>query len=76
MNGLTIIHPGDILAQCEIDPRADFFTLSASQVSALLEFAKAEKYRAPKNRNGSKGRYYHVRLIRKLARIDREYGND
>lgn len=56
-----------ILALCRVSADADFYTLSASQVNALLTHADAERYRRPINANGSRGRYYFQRLQR-LAR--------
>jgi hypothetical protein len=47
-----------------IDINQDFFTLNSSQVHALLEIAKIQGYRQPKNANGSKARYYYQALQR------------
>lgn len=56
-----------ILKACGVPIGADFFTLSSSQVCALLEYAKG--YRKPKNANGSKGRYWHAKLQREAQRV-------
>jgi hypothetical protein len=47
-----------------IDIDADFYTLSSSQVETLLELARIQKYRQPKNANGSKARYFFAALQR------------
>lgn len=57
-----------ILTACNIDAGQDFFTLSASQVDALLEYANATKYRKPKNANGSRGRYFYA-LVQRRAKV-------
>lgn len=57
----------EILSRCHVARGENFDTLSASTVESLLEFADIEKYRKPRNANGSRGRYYHDRLQR-LAR--------
>lgn len=41
-----------------------FHTLSSSQVEQVLEMADRDKYRKPKNANGSRARYYYERLQR------------
>lgn len=55
-----------ILARCNAN--ADFFTLPASTVAALLDFADTHRYRKPRNANGSRGRYWHAYLSRRAAR--------
>ncbi len=40
----------------------DFFTLSRSEVSTLLDIRKMVGYRKPKNANGSTGRYFYAYL--------------
>lgn len=57
----------EILAACNIAIGADFYTLAASQVDALLEHATTERYRKPANANGSRGRYYHALLQRRAG---------
>jgi len=47
-----------------IDLASDFFTLSFCQVSALVDLAKIQGYRKPKNANGSTARYYFAALQR------------
>ena len=53
-----------IIAACGIESGADFFTLPASTVEALLTHADKLRYRAPKNANGSRGRYFYAYLQR------------
>jgi hypothetical protein len=57
-----------ILARCEVQTGADFYTLRASQVDALLAEADAMRYRKPKHANGSRGRYFHAMLQRRAQR--------
>ena len=42
----------------------DFYALPAGKVSELLGEAKEYGYRAPRDRNGSKGRYWYQYLKR------------
>lgn len=46
----------------------DFHTLSTASVENVVRAADAHKYRAPKNANGSRARYYHARLSRAYAK--------
>ena len=57
----------EILTACNIESGVDFHTLHSNTVDALLEFATQERYRKPRNANGSRARCYHDRLQR-LAR--------
>lgn len=58
-----------ILASCGVrrdgDHYPDFHTLNSATVEALLERADREKYRKPSGANGSRGRYYYARLVRR-----------
>ncbi len=56
------------LSLCQIPLGADFHILSSIQVDALMFWADKAKYRAPKNANGSRGRYYHAFLQRLAAK--------
>ena len=56
-----------ILKACGVPIGTNFYTLSASQVTALLEYARG--YRKPKNANGSRGRYWHDKLQREAQRV-------
>lgn len=58
----------DVLRACSIDLTAGFHTLRSSQVESLLAWANHYKYRAPKNANGSRARYFHAMLIRRINR--------
>jgi hypothetical protein len=51
-----------------IDTRADFHTLTSSQVEAILEAAKESGYRKPKNASGSTARYFFQAVARAWAR--------
>ena len=59
----------EILISCRVPRGADFHRLDSTQVEALIERAKAWKYRQPKNANGSKARYFHAMLQRKASRL-------
>lgn len=52
------------LERIGIDPRSDFHALRSSQVDQLLEEADKQRYRKPRNANGSRARYFHARLCR------------
>lgn len=41
--------------------------LSSATVESLLAWADNHKYRAPKNANGSRARYWHAYLTRRAA---------
>ena len=56
------------LARCGVPYPSDFHRLGSAQVEALLKEAKAAGYRQPKNANGSRARYFHVRMQRHAAR--------
>lgn len=66
---LTPDHARTILANCGIlNPALDFHALYSEQVSALLMEANAYRYRAPRNANGSRARYWYAYLIRRAAK--------
>ncbi len=48
-------------------PCKDFCTLSHAEVERVISAADFVRYRKPKNANGSRGRYFHARLMRDLA---------
>jgi hypothetical protein len=49
-----------ILQAIKARPGQDFFTLSPSQVSELVELAAVRHYRKPKNANGSTARHFYA----------------
>jgi hypothetical protein len=55
------------LAQCPLD--VDFHSLSTDQVETLIAYADTLKYRPPKNRNGSRARYFHAYLVRRATSL-------
>lgn len=57
-----------VLANCGVPLGADFHTLRSWQVDSLLAWAKANKYRKPRNAVGSTARYYHAMLQRRAVR--------
>jgi len=60
-------HAREVLRACGIERGADFHALPAATVEALIAYADRDKYRKPRDANGSRGRYYHAR-IQRLAR--------
>lgn len=58
----------ETLRWCGIPEGADFHALRHEQVGKLLEAADRAKYRAPKNANGSRARYFHDLLQRRAQR--------
>lgn len=51
-----------------LDIRQDFHTLDSDAVDLLLAWAKATRYRKPRNANGSLARYFWANLQRLAAR--------
>ncbi len=64
----AVQHARAVLDFCNVGEDQDFFTLSSRQVDALLMYARRDKYRKPRNANGSRARYYLARLHRMIAR--------
>ena len=56
----------NILDDCGIGHNVDFYALNNTQVIRLVEEAKRHSYFAPKNANGSRGRYFCEYLQRKV----------
>jgi hypothetical protein len=48
-----------ILNECGISKGTDFYALRFENIAALVRAAKARGYKAPRNRNGSTGRYFY-----------------
>lgn len=57
-----------ILTICMVPRDANFHTLPAGTVEALLAHADEYGYRKPKNANGSRGRYWCAYLQRVASR--------
>lgn len=53
----------------KLDLTKDFHQLTGSEVEVVLQMANAAKYRAPKNTNGSRARYFFAKLQREHNRI-------
>ena len=70
MGNLTSHDARDILTRAHVPIGGNFFSLSQSDVAALLAEADKHKYRAPRNANGSRGRYWHDYLQRVAAKRD------
>ena len=58
-------HARATLQYCRIPLGEDFFTLRRAQVDALIVCADQERYRVPKNANGSRARYFHDLMQRR-----------
>ena len=58
----------DILQAAHVPLCMDFHRLDSSQVAALISEADKFKYRAPKNANGSRARYFHAYVARSAGR--------
>lgn len=48
----------------------DFHVLNSQHVQNVLDAADSVKYRAPRNANGSRARYFHAYLCRVISRGD------
>jgi len=59
----------DILFMCDIPRNAppDFHALTSDRVATLLHEADEYEYRAPKNANGSRARYFYAYVCRRLS---------
>jgi len=64
-SSLTPAAACEVLQKTGIPRGTNFYVLSSSKVSELLEFADVYGYRKPKNANGSRGRYFHELLQRR-----------
>lgn len=51
-----------------IDPNQDWHAMPSAMKDAVLRAADARRYKAPKNANGSRGRYFNEYLRRALSR--------
>lgn len=61
-------HARNVLMACGVQIGEDFHRLRSEKVIRLVAWAKSDKYRAPKNANGSTARYYHAKLQRAAVR--------
>ena len=61
------MHARAALARMAIPIGQDFHRLDSDSVAALLAEADLVRYRAPKNANGSRARYFH-NLLQRRAR--------
>lgn len=59
----------DILARCHTASRS-FHALPSDVIASLIAEADERHYRAPRNANGSRARYFHAFLERVAARGD------
>ena len=57
-----------------MDLGTDFHALRADAIWLLLEQAHAERYRSPRNTNGSRARYYFYYLLRRANRTEETHG--
>lgn len=56
----------DILQRAHVPIGEDFHALNSAQVDALIEQADLFKYRKPAHANGSRARYFHAYLVRRI----------
>jgi hypothetical protein len=70
MARLTYWHARSLCTVFCIPVDRDFHTLNSQHVRNVLDAADAMKYRAPRNANGSRARYFHAYLCRVIARGD------
>ena len=61
----------EILRRCGAEARYDFHALHSDIVARIIAEADAYGYRAPRNANGSRARYFHAHLVRTAQRKDR-----
>ena len=61
-------HARATLTATHVPIGTNFHTLNTTQVYDLMVQADIMKYRAPKNANGSRARYFHDMLQRRAAR--------
>lgn len=52
------------------NPMEDFHAMSTASKEAVIRAADSVKYRAPKNANGSRGRYFAAYVRRVIERGD------
>ncbi len=57
-----------VLQYCDIPLGADFHALQGDKVTALMNWADLNRYRKPRNANGSRARYFHAMLQRKAKK--------
>ena len=61
-------YAAEILAAC--NGEKDFHAMPSADVESLVLWADRLRYRAPKNANGSRARYFHAYLRRRAAKDD------
>lgn len=62
-----------ICGQFNIPKGENFHALNSDTVARIIEAADSRKYRAPKNANGSRARYFYAMLTRALNSKVPEY---
>lgn len=62
----------DVFTRCKIYWAQDFHRLCSDDVQKLIREADAHGYRAPKNANGSRARYFHAYLVRVIMVADKK----
>ncbi len=72
MPRLSSVQAHDLATGYGFDLNRDFHALDSSQVEGVIAAADAARYRAPRNANGSRARYFHAYLQRAAARADKE----
>lgn len=71
MSRLDAFDALDIFTRCQIYWAQDFHRLNSDDVAKLIREADAHGYRAPRNANGSRARYFHAYLVRVIQSADK-----
>ena len=61
---LTRYEARETLSRYQIPNGVDYHALHSNVVDRVIAAADRHKYRAPKNANGSRSRYFHAYLMR------------
>lgn len=65
---LTSYDARELASRYRIPLDRDFHALDSATVESIIAAADSVRYRAPRNRNGSRARYFHARLVRAASR--------
>lgn len=71
MARLTYASARDLCSSFGFDPFEDFHVMSSDSKEAVIRAADSVGYRAPKSRNGSRGRYFAAYVRRIIERGDK-----
>lgn len=65
---MNIVQAKRLIAAYSIPVDRDFYALPSRDVDSVIAAADDYRYRAPRNANGSRARYFHALLQRVTAR--------